>query len=316
MFSYLLRRVVQIPLVLVVVSLAIFAITRATPGDPVQIMLGMETSPDAAEAMKKEFNLDRPLPVQYLLWMGQVLQGDFGRSIRLNQPVTTLLRERLPVSLQLAAAAMVIALIFSIPLGIVAALRRGTWIDNVFTGFTVLGFALPNFALALILIYIFSIKLAWLPITGIGSSEIAMNDWWAYFSPFIVPAIALSIHPLAVLTRLLRSSLIDVLSQDYLRTARAKGLMPSTIIIVHALKNAMIPFVTMAAIQSGHLIGAQVAIEYIFAIPGLGSAMLNAVVNRDFPVVQGVTLVIAMFFIAANIAADVMYSLLDPRIRY
>ena len=316
MFSYLLRRVVQIPLVLVVVSLAIFAITRATPGDPVQIMLGMETSPGAAEALKKEFNLDRPLPVQYLLWMGQVLQGDFGRSIRLNQPVTALLRERLPVSLQLAAAAMVIALIVSIPLGIVAALRRGTWIDNVLTGFTVLGFALPNFALALILIYIFSIKLAWLPITGIGSSEIAMGDWWTYFSPFIVPAIALGIHPVAVLTRLLRSSLIDVLSQDYLRTARAKGLMPSTIIIVHALKNAMIPFVTMAAIQSGHLIGAQVAIEYIFAIPGLGSAMLNAVVNRDFPVVQGVTLVIAMFFIAANIAADVMYSLLDPRIRY
>ncbi len=131
-----------------------------------------------------------------------------------------------------------------------------------------------------------------------------------------MPAIALGIHPVAVLTRLLRSSLVDVLSQDYLRTARAKGLMPSTIIIVHALKNAMIPFVTMAAIQSGHLIGAQVAIEYIFAIPGLGSAMLNAVVNRDFPVVQGVTLVIAMFFIAANIAADVMYSLLDPRIRY
>jgi peptide/nickel transport system permease protein len=316
MFSYLLRRVVQIPLVLVVVSVAIFAITRATPGDPVQIMLGMETSPGAAEAMKKEFNLDRPLPVQYLLWMGQVLQGDFGRSIRLNQPVTALLRERLPVSLQLSAAAMVIALIVSIPLGIVAALRRGTWIDDVFTGFTVLGFALPNFALALILIYIFSIKLAWLPITGIGSSEIAMKDWWAYFSPFIVPAVALSIHPLAVLTRLLRSSLIDVLSQDYLRTARAKGLMPSTIIIVHALKNAMIPFVTMAAIQSGQLIGAQVAIEYIFAIPGLGSAMLNAVVNRDFPVVQGVTLVIAMFFIAANIAADLMYSLLDPRIRY
>jgi peptide/nickel transport system permease protein len=155
--------------------------------------------------------------------------------------------------------------------------------------FTVLGFALPNFAIALILIYIFTIKLAWLPITGIGSSEIATDDWWAYFSPFIVPAITLGIHPIAVLTRVLTSSLIDVLSQDYLRTARAKGLMPSTIIIVHALKNAMIPFVTMAAIQSGHLIGAQVAIEYIFAIPGLGSAMLNAVVNRDFPVVQGVT---------------------------
>ena len=316
MLSYVLRRVAQIPLVLVVVSLAVFAITRATPGDPVQIMLGMETSPGAAEAMKKEFNLDRPLPVQYFLWLGQVLQGDFGRSIRLNQPVTALLSERLPVSLQLAAAAMVIALFVSIPLGIVAALRRGTWIDNVCTGLTVWGFALPNFALALILTYVFSITLGWLPITGIGSSASATGDWGAYFGPFIVPAIALSIHPITVLTRLLRASLIDVLSQDYLRTAHAKGLMPSTIIIVHALKNAMIPFVTIAAIESGQLIGAQITIEYIFAIPGLGSAMLNAVINRDFPVVQGVTLVIAMFFVAANIAADVMYSLLDPRIRY
>src|SRR6267378_974244 len=199
MFSYLLYRVVQVPLVLLVVSLAVFAITRATPGDPVQIMLGMETSPGAAEAMRKEFNLDQPLPVQYLLWVKQVLQGDFGRSIRLNLPVTSLLRERLPVSLQLAAAAMVIALTVSIPLGIMAALRRGTWIDNVCTGFTVWGFALPNFALALILTYVFSIKLGWFPITGIGSSASATGGWWAHFSPFIVPAIALSIHPVAVL---------------------------------------------------------------------------------------------------------------------
>jgi peptide/nickel transport system permease protein len=316
MLSYLLRRVVQIPLVLIVVSLAVFAITRATPGDPVQIMLGMETSPDAVAAIKKEFNLDRPLPTQYFLWVGNLVQGDFGRSIRRNIPVTTLLKERLPVSLQLATAAMIFALVFSIPLGIISALRRGTWIDHFCSGFTVWGQALPNFALAVILIYVFSIKLAWLPITGIGSSAAANGSWWGYFSPFIVPAIAVGIHPLAVLTRILRSSLIEVLTQDYVRTARAKGLMPWTVIVVHALKNAMIPFVTMAAIQSGHLIGAQVTIEYIFAIPGLGSAVLDAVVNRDFPVVQGVTVVIAMFFLAANIVADLMYSLLDPRIRY
>lgn len=316
MLSYLLRRVVQIPLVLIVVSLAVFAITRATPGDPVQIMLGMETSPDAVAAIKKEFNLDRPLPTQYFLWVGNLVQGDFGRSIRRNIPVTTLLKERLPVSLQLATAGMIFALIFSIPLGIISALRRGTWIDHFCSGFAVWGQALPNFALAVILIYVFSIKLAWLPITGIGSSAAANGSWWGYFSPFIVPAIAVGIHPLAVLTRILRSSLIEVLTQDYVRTARAKGLMPWTVIVVHALKNAMIPFVTMAAIQSGYLIGAQVTIEYIFAIPGLGSAVLDAVVNRDFPVVQGVTVVIAMFFLAANIVADLMYSLLDPRIRY
>jgi peptide/nickel transport system permease protein len=315
MLSYLIRRVVQIPLVLIVVSLAAFAITRATPGDPVQIMLGMETSPDAVAAIKKEFNLDRPLPVQYILWIKGVAQGDFGRSIRLNLPVTTLLKERLPVSLQLATAAMLFALILSIPLGIVAALHRGTWIDNFCNCFTVGSLALPNFALSVVLIYIFSIKLAWLPITGIGSSAWG-GTWWGHFKPFILPAIALGIHPVAVLTRLLRSSLIDVLSRDYLRTAHAKGLTPRTIIMVHALKNAMIPFVTMAAIQSGHLIGAQVTIEYIFAIPGLGSAILDAVVNRDFPIVQGVTVVIAIFFLAANLTADMMYSLLDPRIRY
>jgi peptide/nickel transport system permease protein len=316
MWRYLGRRLIQVPLVLIVVSLMTFLITRATPGDPVQIMLGMQTSKEAADAMRAEFNLDRSLPVQYGLWIAKVVRGDLGRSIRLNDPVTTLLAERFPVSLQLATAGMAFALLVSIPLGVLAALRRNTWIDYFCTGYTVAGFAIPNFGLALLLIWLFSIKLDWLPITGIGSSEAAAGGWWTYIKPYIVPAIALGTLQTAILTRLLRSSMIDVLSQDYMRTARAKGLMPATVVVVHALKNAMIPFVTMAAVQFGYMIGIQVTIEYIFAVPGMGSAVLNAVVNRDFPVIQGFTLVIALFFLFANILADVLYAFLDPRIRY
>ena len=316
MWSYLGRRLIQVPLVLLVVSLMTFAITRATPGDPVTIMLGMQTSPEAATAMRAEFNLDRSLPEQYGLWIAKVATGDLGRSMRLNDPVTSLIAERLPISLQLAAAGMLFALLVSIPLGVIAALRRNSWIDYLCTGYTVLGFAVPNFGLALILIYVFSIKLDWLPITGIGSSEAIDGGPWKHYSPFIIPAVALGALQTAMLTRLLRSSMIDILSQDYMRTARAKGLLPWNIVIVHALKNAMIPFVTMAAIQFGYMIGVQVTIEYIFAVPGMGSAVLNAVVNRDFPVIQGFTLVIAIFFLLTNIAADMLYALLDPRIRY
>jgi peptide/nickel transport system permease protein len=316
MWTYLGRRLIQVPLVLLVVSLMTFLITRATPGDPVQIMLGMQTSPAAVTAMRAEFNLDKPLPVQYGLWIGKVVTGDLGRSMRLNDRVTSLIGERLPVSLQLAAAGMIFALLLSIPLGVIAALRRNTWIDYLCTGYTVLGFAVPNFGLALILIYVFSIKLDWLPITGIGSAEAMAGGFWRHVSPFVIPAVALGTLQTAMLTRLLRSSMIDVLSQDYMRTARAKGLLPATIVIVHALKNAMIPFVTMAAVQFGYMIGIQVTIEYIFAVPGMGSAVLNAVINRDFPVIQGFTLVIAMFFLVMNIVADMLYSLIDPRIRY
>jgi peptide/nickel transport system permease protein len=316
MWSYLGRRLIQVPLVLLVVSLMTFLITRATPGDPVQIMLGMQTSPEAATAMRKEFNLDRPVYEQYGLWIAKVVTGDLGRSMRLNDRVTSLIAERLPISLQLAAAGMLFALLVSIPLGVLAALRRNSWIDYLCTGYTVLGFAVPNFGLALILIYVFSIQLDWLPITGIGSSEAINGGLWKHYSPFIIPAIALGTLQTAMLTRLLRSSMIDILSQDYMRTARAKGLLPWNIVVVHALKNAMIPFVTMAAIQFGYMIGVQVTIEYIFAVPGMGSAVLNAVVNRDFPVIQGFTLIIAIFFLLTNIAADMLYALLDPRIRY
>lgn len=304
------------PLVLLVVTLVIFIVVRATPGDPVQIMLGMQTTPETVAAIRKEFRLDEPLALQYLYWLGDLFVGDLGRSIRLNRPVVELIAERFPISFRLATAAMLFALIVSIPLGTLAALRRNTWVDYLCTGYTVVGFSIPNFALAMILIYVFSINLGWFPITGIGSGESDAKSAIEAVKPYVIPAVALGTLQTAVLTRLLRSSMIDVLSQDYVRTAHAKGLMPGTIVIVHALKNAMIPFVTMAAVQFGYLIGIQVTIEFIFAVPGMGSAVLSAVINRDFPVIQGFTLVIAAFFILANIVADTLYALLDPRIRY
>jgi peptide/nickel transport system permease protein len=314
MWHHLAKRIVQIPFVLVVVTLTIFLLVRATPGDPVQIMLGMQTSPEAVAAIRKEFRLDEPLHVQYVLWVADLLQGNLGTSIRLNRPVGELLVERFPISFRLASAAIIFALCVSIPLGTLAALYRNTWVDYLCTGYTVAGFSIPNFALAMILIYVFSIKLGWFPITGIGSGQDA--TFLEAVKPYVIPAVALGTLQTAVLTRLLRSSMIDVLSQDYIRSAHAKGLMPGTVVIVHAMKNAMIPFVTMVAIQFGYLIGIQVTIEFIFAVPGMGSAVLNAVINRDFPVVQGFTLVIAAFFLFANIVADMLYAVLDPRIRY
>jgi len=253
---------------------------------------------------------------QYFYWLGDLIRGDFGKSIRLNVPVLDLLAERLPISLMLASGALVLAFVVSIPLGILAALKRNTWIDYLATGYTLLGFAIPNFALAIVLIYVFAIQLGWFPITGIGSGASEAGSMWDMIRPFVLPAVALGTLQTAIFTRLLRSSMIDVLSQDYIRTAHAKGLRPTTILVVHALKNAMIPFVTMAAIQFAYLIGAQVTIEYTFAIPGIGSAILSAVVNRDFPIVQGFVLIIAVFFLLANILADILYSVIDPRIRY
>ena len=316
MWETVVKRLIQAPIILLIVSATIFAITRATPGDPIQIMLGSQTSPDAVAALRTQFRLDEPVYMQYFYWLGDLFRGDFGKSIRLNVPVLDLLAERLPISLMLASGALILAFLVSIPLGILAALKRNTWIDYLATGYTLLGFAVPNFALAIILIYVFSIQLGWFPITGIGSGAFASGSAWDMIRPFVLPAVALGTLQTAVFTRLLRSSMIDVLSQDYIRTAHAKGLQPITILVVHALKNAMIPFVTMAAIQFAYMIGAQVTIEYTFAIPGIGSAILAAVVNRDFPIVQGFVLIIAIFFLLANIIADILYSVIDPRIRY
>jgi peptide/nickel transport system permease protein len=314
--AYLLRRLVQIPFVLAVVTIIIFSLIHVTPGDPIQIMLGMETSPAAVKALRKEFHLDRPLTEQYFIWLKHAVQGDLGRSIRLRTPVTTMIAERFPISFKLAAGAMVFALIISLPAGVISAIKQNTWVDYISTGMSVGGLSIPNFALALLLIFLFAVKLNWFPITGIGSSVRQTNSFLGAVGPYVLPAVALGVQQVGIITRLLRSSMIDVLRRDYIRTANAKGLSSTAVWVVHALKNAMIPVVTMVFIQFGYLIGITITIEFIFAIPGMGTALLDAVVNRDFPVIQGFTLCIALFFILANIVADLVYTLIDPRIRY
>ncbi|MCB1492858.1 MAG: ABC transporter permease [Rhodobiaceae bacterium] len=315
-WGYVSKRLLQLPIVLVVASLLIFALLHVTPGDPVQIMLGMETSPSAVAALREKFHLDQPLPTQYFIWVTNAIRGDLGDSIRLNQPVLQIVASRFPISLSLAAAAMGLALLVAIPAGIVSAIRRNSIVDYLVTGVSICGIAIPNFVLALLLIYVFSVQLGWFPITGIGSKARTAGTLWEQIGPYILPTISLAAAEIGLLTRFMRSSMIDVLSRDYMRTARAKGLPRWWIITVHGLKNALIPVVTISAIQFGYLIGVQITIEFIFAIPGMGSALIEAVVNRDFPVVQGLTLVTAVFFIFANIVADMLYVILDPRIRY
>jgi ABC-type dipeptide/oligopeptide/nickel transport system permease component len=314
--AYLLRRLAQIPLVLLVVTLSVFALLHVTPGDPIQIMLGMQTSPEAVAALQKRYHLDRSLPEQYLLWVTAALRGDLGSSIRQSQPVAHMIAERFPVSLRLSLAAMLFALAVAIPAGILSAVRRNSWVDYLLTGLSIGGLSIPNFTLALLLIYAFAVKLEWFPITGIGSSTRADGTLWSALGPFVLPAVALGTQQTAIVARLLRSSLLDVLSQDYIRTGYAKGLPGRSVVLIHALRNALIPLVTMTAIQFGYLIGITITIEFIFAIPGMGSALLDAVLHRDVPVIQGFTLFMALVFIVTNLVADLVYTLLDPRISY
>jgi peptide/nickel transport system permease protein len=313
--AYLVRRLIQVPFVLIVVSIIIFALVHVTPGDPIQIMLGLETSPDAVAALRKQYSLDRPLPEQYIIWLTKAVQGDLGQSIRSHQPVTQMIAERFPVSLKLAAVSMFFALLLALPTGILSATRRNTWLDYLCTGISIGGLSIPNFTLAMLLIFVFAFKLHWFPITGIGSA-IGPKTLWGALAPYSLPALALGVQQTAILTRLLRSSMLDVLSQDYIRTAHAKGVSNWSVMVSHALKNALIPLVTVTAIQFGYLVGITITIEFIFAIPGMGLALLDAVINRDLPVIQGFTLIMAIFFILANLLADIVYTLVDPRIKY
>lgn len=314
--AYLLRRLAQVPFVLIVVTLSVFALIHVTPGDPIQIMLGMQTSPEAVTALRKQYHFDRSLSEQYIIWVTGAVRGELGSSIRQRQPVTQMIAERFPISLKLAVASMLFALVIAFPAGILSAIRRNTWIDYLLTGLSIGGLSIPNFTLALLLIYAFAVKLDWFPITGIGSMTKSEGSLWGTLGPFVLPAVALGAQQTAILARLLRSSMLDVLTQDYIRTAYAKGLSRWSVIVIHALRNAMIPLVTMIAIQFGYLVGITITIEFIFAIPGMGSALLDAVVNRDLPVIQGFTLFMALFFILANLVADVVYTIFDPRISY
>ena len=313
MGRYILRRLISSVPVVLLVSLVIFSLIHLTPGDPVVVMLGEEASPEARDALRRQLGLDQPLPVQYGVWLARVLQGDLGRSIRTNQPVSEAIVQRLPVTIELALLAVAISLVVAVPAGIVAAIRRNSTADVASTVFSLLGVSMPNFLLAILLIYVFSLQLRWLPPIGYVNP---LQDPAGNLRGMIMPALTLGLALAAVVARLMRSSLLETLNQDYVRTAWAKGLREGLVIRRHAMKNSLIPVVTVVGLQLGNLLGSAVVTETIFALPGVGRLVIDSIFQRDFPLVQGVVLYLALIFLLVNLLVDLVYGFLDPRIRY
>src|SRR5215212_3796306 len=313
MGTLVLRRLAAMLPVLVLVTFAVFTLIHLIPGDPIDAMMSESFDAGAKERLRLELGLDRPIYVQYLTWVRGVLVGDFGRSIRDRQPVIENVGNRIGVTLRLAGFAMLISLLVAFPVGILSATHRNSAIDGFGTMFALFGICMPNFLIALLLIYLFGVVLHWLPISGyVDPSEGLL----ATIRSLTLPAITLGLALAAVVTRTLRSSLLETLSEDYVRTARAKGLSEQMVIQRHALKNGLIPVVTILGLQLGTLIGGAVITEYVFALPGVGRLVVDAVFSRDYPVVQGVILLISIGFVVSNLAVDVVYGWLDPRIRY
>jgi peptide/nickel transport system permease protein len=313
MGQLILRRVVATVPVLFLVTLGVFLLIHMVPGDPIEAMMGESQDEAAKQALREELGFDKPLIVQYATWGGHLLQGDLGRSVRTRAPVLEDVGRRIRPSLELAVFAMLISLTISIPLGILSATHKNTSIDSLGTSFALFGICMPNFVLALLLIFVFGVRLRWLPIASFVDP---FDDPINGIRSLALPAITLGLALAAVITRTLRSSLLETLTEDYVRTARAKGLMESAIIRSHALKNALIPVITVLGLQFGTLIGGAVITEYVFALPGVGRLVVDAVFARDYPLVQGVVLLVALGFIASNLLVDVAYGWLDPRIRY
>jgi peptide/nickel transport system permease protein len=306
------RRLLATVPVLLLVTAGVFLLLHLTPGDPVDAMMAESADADAKESLRRELGLDRPIAVQYVAWMGRLLRGDLGRSIRNGEPVIENVGRRIRPSLELALLAMTIAVLVAFPVAIASAVRHNTAVDRLGTSFALFGICLPNFLLALLLIFVFGVTLRWLPISGYLDP---LDEGWSGFRSLVLPAVTLGLALAAVIMRTLRSSLLEALGEDYVRTARAKGLSESVVIRGHVLRNALIPVVTVLGLQLGTLIGGAVITEYIFALPGVGRLVVDAVFARDYPLVQGVILLIAIGFIVSNLLVDLLYGWIDPRIR-
>jgi peptide/nickel transport system permease protein len=309
----ILRRLAATIPVLLLVTAGVFALIHLTPGDPIDAMMAESVDDSVKRELRRELGLDRPLYLQYASWMGRLLQGDLGRSIRNQEPVIENVGRRIRPSLELAGLAMAISLLVATPIGILSAARRNSPIDRVGTSFALFGICMPNFLIALLLIFVFGVTLRWLPISGYVDP---LEEPWDGLRSLALPAITLGLALAAVITRTLRSSMLEALSEDYIRTARAKGLPDGAVVRRHALRNALIPVVTVLGLQLGTLIGGAVITEYVFALPGVGRLVVDAVFARDYPLVQGVVLLIAVGFILSNLAVDLLYGWIDPRIRY
>jgi len=326
MLKYIVRRMLSLVVILLGVSIIVFMLVHLAPGDPVRIMLGEDATEADVERLNRIYGFDRPLPMQYLIWLGNALQGDLGTGIRSQLPVTLLIFERMPATIELALWSLVLAVGVGIPLGVLSAVRRNSWIDFGSMFAALVGVAAPNFWVGLILLSQIALHVPWLPIGSRGPSFpdaiiaiVTQFDFvvlWDHFRYVLLPALALGTSIMALITRLTRSSLLEVLNRDYVRTARAKGLRGITVVYGHALKNALLPVVTVVGVQFGALLGGAIVIEVVFAWPGVGRLIVSAISQRDFPVVQGSVLMLAVVFAVANLLVDLSYSLINPRIRY
>jgi peptide/nickel transport system permease protein len=310
--TFLGRRLLQIVPTLFFVSIIIFLLQQLLPGDPALTMAGEDRDPQVIAQIRQQYHLDRPLPVQYVYWVKGVLSGNLGESMRIKQPVRDLILEKLPVTVQLASMAIIIALLIGVGAGVISAVKKDTLWDYGANLFALWGISTPNFWLGIMLIFLFSVKLGWLPASGYVRLT---EDWRASLAVTIMPAFVLGNAIAGVLMRHTRSAMLQVLDSDYVRTARAKGLLERSVILKHAMRNALTPVITLGAIELGTLLSGAVLTEQIFSIPGFGKLIVDAVFNRDYAVVQGVVLVTATTYIALNLIADVAYILVNPRLR-
>jgi peptide/nickel transport system permease protein len=306
MLTWVLRRILAVVPVLFGVTLAVFSMLFLVPGDPVKMMLAeFVTTPDQIAQMRAQLHLDEPIPKQYGRFVANAVRGDLGTSIRSRRAVTTEIGENVGSTAQLALAAMLVAVGLGIPLGLIAALSRSSWLDVASMGAALLGVSMPSFWLGLLLIFVFSLHLAWFPATGGGDLH-----------HLVLPAVTLGMIAAAIIARLTRSSMLEVLGQDYVRTARAKGLGGFAVVVRHALKNALIPIITIFGLQFGNLLAGAVIVETVFSRPGLGRLIVGGILNKDFPLVQGVVLFVATTYVLINLLVDVAYAYADPRIRF
>jgi peptide/nickel transport system permease protein len=312
MLHFLPRRLLQLLPTVFLVSVLIFSLQQLLPGDPALVMAGEEKDPEVIEQIRRQYHLDEPLPMQYGRWIAGVLQGDLGESMRIKQPVAQLVAEKLPVTLQLATMAMLIALLIGIPAGILSAVKKGSAWDVGANVFALWGLSTPNFWLGIMLIFLFSVKLGWLPASGFVSPR---EDLMQSLATTIMPAFVLGNAIAAVLMRHTRSAMLQAMNADYVRTARAKGLYEPAVVLRHALRNALTPVITLGALEFGTLLSGAVLTEQVFSIPGFGKLIVDAVFNRDYAVVQGVVLVTATVYILLNLLADVLYVMVNPRLR-
>ncbi|GIL03595.1 MAG: ABC transporter permease [Betaproteobacteria bacterium] len=312
MLKFLPRRLLQLVPTLFLVSVLIFGLQQLLPGDPALVMAGEERDPAVIEQIRKQYRLDQPLPVQYVYWIGNVLRGDLGESMRIKQPVSQLIAEKLPVTVQLATMAMCFAVLIGIPAGIVSAVKKDSAWDIGANVFALWGLSTPNFWLGIMLIFLFAVKLGWLPASGFVSP---FEDLRQSIATTVMPAFVLGNAIAAVLMRHMRSAMLQAMASDYVRTARAKGLVEKVVVLKHALRNALTPVITLGALEFGTLLSGAVLTEQVFSIPGFGKLIVDAVFNRDYAVVQGVVLVTASVYILLNLLADVLYVLVNPRLR-